>query len=115
MENKNIYVRKLVSAVFITMFLIFLMMKTLNFKIIFLPFILCAISEIGKSVFVIIEKNKWVNIFDKLFVIGFLLFWFGFLIFVDYIALNEEQWLLLIFSLIFWIAGIYLGKKRLIK
>lgn len=40
---------------------------------------------------------------------GFYLFWFGFLIFADYLIIkdwSESSWLMLAFTSIFWIAGI---------
>lgn len=115
MKNKSIYTRKLVSSVFITILLIYFMIKTTSPKIIFVPFLICAISMIGKSISLLMEKKKYVNVFDKSFTIGFLLFWFGFLIFADYIAIKDKQWQLVVFSLVFWIAGIYFIKKRLFK
>mgnify|MGYP003308201440 CR=1 FL=1 len=115
LKNKSIYTKKLVSSVFITILLIYFMIKTASPKIIFVPFLICAISMIGKSISLIMEKKKYVNIFDKTFSIGFLLFWFGFLIFADYIAIKDKQWQLVAFSLVFWIVGIYFAKKRLVK
>lgn len=115
MKNKSIYTRKLVSSVFITILLIYFMIKTPSPKIIFVPFLICAISMIGKSISLIMDKKKYVNIFDKSFTIGFLLFWFGFIIFADYIAIKDKQWQLVVFSLVFWIAGIYFVNKRFVK
>jgi len=115
MKNKSVYTRKLISSVFITILLIYFMIKTSSPKIIFVPFLICAISMIGKSISLIMEKKKYVNIFDKSFTIGFLLFWFGFLIYANYIAIKDKQWQLVAFSLVFWIVGIYFAKKRLVK
>ena len=115
MKNKSVYTRKLVSSVFSTIILIYFMIKTTSPKIIFVPFLICSISIIGKSIFLIIEKKKYANIFDKSFTIGFLLFWFGFLIYANYIAIKDKQWQLVAFSLVFWIVGIYFAKKRLVK
>ena len=98
MKNKSVYTRKLVSSVFITILLIYFMIKTTSPKIIFVPFLICAISMIGKSISLIMEKKQYVNIFDKSFTVGFLLFWFGFLIFADYIAIKDNQWQLVVFS-----------------
>ena len=115
MKNKSVYTRMLISSVFITILLIYFMIKTSSPKIIFVPFLICAISMIGKSISLIMEKKKYVNIFDKSFTIGFLLFWFGFLIYANYIAIKDKQWQLVAFSLVFWIVGIYFAKKRLVK
>ena len=56
-------------------------------------------------------KIKKVNtITNKLYIIGFFIFWFGFLIVFDYIAIKD--WpnggsSSLLFSIIFWIVGIF--------
>lgn len=68
----------------------------------------------------IINKNltKLNSITSHLFVIGFLLFWFGFLIFFDYLAIkqiNNGGVQLILFSLIFWAAGIYVAYKQFKK
>ena len=55
----------------------------------------------------ILEKN-----FSKLYIVGFLLFWFGFLIVVDYFAIKQGQMSILVFSLIFWGVGIYIAIKN---
>lgn len=51
----------------------------------------------------------------KLFLIGFFIFWFGFLITMDYILIrdwSQISWQMLAFSGIFWVAGIYMLRKR---
>lgn len=51
----------------------------------------------------------------KLYVAGFALFWFGFLIVFDYFAIkswNDGGTVLFFFSLIFWIAGIIFLKNN---
>ena len=56
-------------------------------------------------------KIKKVNtITNKLYIIGFFIFWFGFLIVFDYIAIKD--WpnggsSSFLFSIIFWIIGIH--------
>lgn len=47
--------------------------------------------------------NKADNIFSKIYVIGFSIFWFGFLMFVDYIFIRDGQFMFLAFSILFWI------------
>lgn len=89
------------------------MIKTTNLKIAFIPFIICSISMVLKNVGLIFEKESMIAFFDKLFKIGFFLFWFGFLAVADYICIRDKNYDLLIFSLLFWIAGIYFIKKKL--
>lgn len=115
MKNKSIYTRKLVSSVFATILLIYFIIKTPSPKIIFVPFLMCGVSMIGKSISLMIEKKKYATIFDKSFIIGFLLFWFGFIIMWCYTSFKQGNPLQTIFSIPFWIAGIYIIKKRLLK
>ena len=115
MKNKSIYLRKLVTSIIATILLIYFMIKTPSPKIIFVPFLICGISMIGKSISLIMDKKKYATIFDKSFIIGFLLFWFGFLIMWCYTSFKQGNPLQTIFSIPFWIAGIYIVKKKLLK
>lgn len=61
---------------------------------------------------------KYVDIANKAYVVAFLLFWFGFLIFIDVHAFKQwnsggEQ--MFFFSLLFWAFGIYAMIEKLIK
>lgn len=53
------------------------------------------------------------NLFHKIFTIIFFLFWFGFLIFAAYICIRDENYGMLLYSGLFWIAGIIFAKKKL--
>lgn len=64
------------------------------------------------------KTNKFFNKLDfiasNMYQIGFLLFWFGFLIFFDYQAIltwSEGGNQLVIFSLLFWAVGIFMVVK----
>lgn len=60
--------------------------------------------------------NKGTNFALKLYIIVFHCFWFGFLIFFDYSAIkdwNNGGSALFLFSLLFWIAGIFSLRKTL--
>ncbi len=50
---------------------------------------------------------------NKYFTIGFLLFWFGFLIAAAGICVRDKNYSMLLFTLPFWLAGITIAKKRL--
>ena len=53
------------------------------------------------------------NLFHKIFNIAFFIFWFGFLIFAAYICLRDENYGMLLYSGLFWIAGIVFARKKL--
>lgn len=115
MKNKTIFISKLILSLFITILLISFMIKTTSSKIIFLPFLICSFSMIGKNICLIMDKKKYSNLFDKLFIIGFLLFWFGFLIMWCYINLKNKDYLQMLFSLPFWIIGVYMMKQKMLN
>ena len=111
-------------------------------KIIGIPFFICGLAALFYGIILIIkgiytkknnndyvngklnkdkveksEKNfeKIENFVNHIYVFGFLLFWFGFLIVFDSIAI--KSWsdggnLMFFFSLIFWLAGIYILIKN---
>jgi hypothetical protein len=64
-------------------------------------------TVLDSSVF---DKNYILNLLDKtcskLFIVGFLLFWFVLLIVFDYTAITQGEPLIFIVSLPFWIVGI---------
>ena len=68
-----------------------------------------------------IENNsnklyKTSNISNYIYIIGFLIFWFGFLMIFDYYTIkfwNDNGSQLFFFSLIFWAAGIYIIYKNI--
>ena len=113
--KKSYSANKLASAIFITLLLLYFMVKTSSPKIIFVPFLICSITMAGKHLALLLGKNKFAVIFSKLFSVGFLLFLFGTLIVAAFICVRDKNYTVLLFSTPFWLAGIYLTKKRLIN
>lgn len=111
--NNNFNMKKLGSALFIMVLLFYFMMKTpsLNSKIIFVPFIICAITMVGKNIALLVGKKDLAITFSKLFTIGFLLFWFGFLSVAVFVCIRDKNYNTLVFTLSFWIAGILVVKR----
>lgn len=103
------------AITYITILLIYFMMKTTSPKIIFVPFLICSISMAGKNIALLLNKEKYAALFSKLFVAGFLLFWFGFLIVAFYISVRDKNYKMIVFSLPFWLIGIILIKNKLLK
>jgi len=105
-------------------------------RIVIIPFLICGLAVLIKGIVALVQglnlrkgmnddnvsaesvfdKHEKLNIadkiFSKLYIVGFLLFWFGFLIVFDYIAITQRQMSMLAFSLIFWIVGIYVAIKN---
>lgn len=61
----------------------------------------------------VFDKNDKLNLLDKisskLFIVGFLLFWFVLLIVFDYTSIKRGEPLIFIVSLPFWIVGIFVA------
>lgn len=114
MKN-SFFTNKLISSIFITILLLYFMIKTTSPKIIFVPFLICSVSMIGKNIALILNKKKLAVVFSKLFIGGFLLFWFGFLAVAGYICVRDKNYTMMIFSLPFWLVGIYFVKNRLLN
>ena len=87
----------------------------MNSKIIFIPFIICAIAIVGKNVAILCGKKNLAVSFSKLFTIGFLLFWFGFLGVAAFVCVRDKNYNTLVFTLPFWIAGIVVVKRRFFR
>ena len=131
------------STLGIAFFLIYAMVNAINIptRIAFSPFLLSTIaylikmtSWVGQATIDIIKKHnddekisivKIENILiiietlsEKAYIIGLLLFCFGFVIFADYIFLmniNHYGWGPFLSTLIFWIVGIWLCYIKLFK
>lgn len=105
------YSGKLIVSLFTTGLLVYIMLNTTSPKIVFVPFLICGISMVMKTVGQIFEKERMVFFFDKLFKGGFFLYGFGFLIIFDYLALKDKQYGLLVYSLLFWAVLFFVFKR----
>lgn len=111
--NKSINVIKLIRSILITLVLFILFFNISNEKLILIPFIICSIAIVLKDLFIVFNKEKYLKIFDKLYIFGFFVFWFGFLIYFDYLCYIDKNYQLLVFSIPFWLVGIFFIKKKL--
>ena len=84
-------------------------------RIVLIPFLIAAVATLGKLYSMYFKNINWTIFFHKLYIIGFLMFWFGFLIIATYISINNKQYDMIVFSIPLWIVGIYLGYKNFIK
>ena len=94
--------------------LAYVMMRTTSPKIILLPFLICALAMAGKSIAQIFDGEKLTMVFHKIFVAGFLLFWFGFLVVAGYIAIRDKQYSLLCLIVPFSLVGFWITKNKLV-
>lgn len=113
MMKKGFYLSRLLYSILFMLILTYLYVKTPNGKIVLIPFLVCGTAVILKNIFLLKEKDNHIMIFNKIYVVGFMLFWFGFLIYFSYISIINKEYSLLLFSVPFWIVGIFILRKNL--
>lgn len=117
MKNKNIFIFKLIGLIPTIIFLIYIFIKSQNMttRIIMIPFLICGFAMLGKNIFLIMNKEKYAKTFNNLYIISFLLYWFGFLIYWCYLNVINRNYFLLLLSIPFWAIGIGIIYKFLLK
>lgn len=112
MNLRNI--KQTITALITSIFLSYVLITTKDLltRIIVIPFLLFGISYFIKNVCIMLNKNKLAKIFSKINVIAFLIYLFGFTTFWCYTSLKNGAYLQTIFSIPFWIAGIFIIRKR---
>ncbi len=73
------------------------------------------ISLFIKNICLIFNKNKIAKIFSKINVISFFIYYFGFLIYWDYVAITNKDYILVAFSLLAWAGGIFALYRRYLR
>lgn len=113
MMKKGFYLSRLLYSILFMLILIYLYVKTPNGKIVLIPFLVCGTAVTLKNIFLLKEKDNYIMIFNKIYIVGFMLFWFGYLIYFSYISIINKEYSLLLFSIPFWIVGISILRKKL--
>ncbi len=112
MNNNFIKIINIIKAIIINIILgvIYVNLQNSIAKIFFTPFVLCAILMLFMSISV--KNSKLEALYSKIYKIIFLFYWFGFLLFFDYLGLKQNELSMVYFSLIFWLAGVYMIYKE---
>lgn len=112
MNLRNI--KQTIMALITLLFLSYILITTKDLftRIIVIPFLLFGISFFIKNVCILLNKNKLAKMFSKLNVIAFLIYLFGFTTFWCFISFKNGAYLQTIFSIPFWILGIFIIKRR---
>ena len=107
----------LVILIIISFFMINLFIGANNIiaRIFLLPFIVCVLASIGKNIFMIKDNYKYSNIFSNIYFISFFTFFFGILVIWCYLVIRDGNYAMLIFSIPFWIIGIFFVSKKIFK
>lgn len=101
-----------IAAIALSAFLINMFSKPTDMisKIMFTPFLLCGLSTSGLIIAKTFNSKKWASIFLKSYIIIFLLLWFGMLIFFIIGSIKQGDPELALFTIPFWIFGVFTFK-----
>ena len=118
MKNIDLrYIKKSISSAIISGILAHFLFRTndLLSKIVISLFLVFGVSFCARNILLIFKKNKLAEKVSKIYVIAFFIYWYGFLIYWDYVSILNKDYMSALFSLIMWLAGGYFAYKRLFK
>lgn len=118
MKNIDLrYIKKSISSAIISGMLAYFLFKTndLLSKIVISLFLLFGASFCVRNILLVFKKNKLAEKVSKIYVIAFFIYWYGFLIYWDYVSILNKDIMSVLFSLIMWLAGGYFIYKRFFK
>lgn len=105
-----------VSIMIVILLNIFLKLSDFTSIIIFLPFLGCGLCTFGLVISKVFKKYQLEKLFYKGYVIIFLIYWFGFLSFWTIGIIRQEgNYMYALFSIPFWIFGVFAFYKCIIK
>ena len=111
------FVKKTIMALIVSMFLSYILITTKDLltRIVVIPFLIFGISLFIKNICLIFKKNKIAKVFSKINVTSFFIYYFGFLIYWDYTAILNKDYILVVFSLLAWAGGIFVAYKKYLR
>ena len=112
--KRKTHVGNLLASLWAVGIVLYVMGKTTSSKIVLVPFLICALAMAGKSIAQLAGKEKIAAAVHKVFVAGFLLFWFGFLAVAGYLIVRDQNYSLLMLFIPFTLIGFFLVKKKLL-
>ena len=87
--------------------------KDLLTRIVVIPFLIFSISLFIKNICLMINKKKVAKKFEMIYVIAFFTYYFGFLIYWDYVSITNKDYMSLLFSLLAWGGGCFVLYRRI--
>lgn len=109
--------KQVITSSIVTILLLKVLFTSSNMisKIVVFPFLVFAIALAAKNILLMLNKKELAARVSKVYVIAFLVYCFGFLVYWDYASWLNGNSMAIIFSIPCWIAGIYMLYKRLLK
>ncbi len=109
-------IRNIIISLTTAIFLIWAFFKNnIIGKIIISPFIICSISILGESIFLLLNKDKISHIFSYIFRISLFIYIYGFLLYALYYSITTKEYSLIIIIIIFFLFTIPFFKSAFHK
>ena len=107
--------KKIIASIVVAGILIKVLLNTndLMTRIIVIPFLVFAVAMGITNTLVVMGKKTLAVKMSKVYVVAFLIYWFGFLIYWDYASFVDGNYMKILYSIPFWLGGIYFTYKRL--
>ena len=116
MKNRRFKQQTLTSFfVFCLLTYILFNTKDLITIIVVIPFLIFSSGLFLKNIFLTLDKKSIAKIMEIIYVISFFIYYFGFLIYWDYISMTNKDYMSVILSLFAWFGGIIVAYKRCFK
>ena len=114
MKLKWMFIIQLIPSIFINLILFwtFFHFSSVIECIIFLPFLICGISVLGKTISLFLEKEKIARFFENLFTISLLVYVVGFLIVWFAVSISNNNFFLSLFAIPFFIIVFLIIKRK---
>ena len=108
-------IRQLIITIVTMIILIWALIKNMGLsKLIISSFLICTMAKLGEIICLLIKKDYYIRLLQIIFLVSFLSFIFGFLIYAFFYSLkNQDYWLLLL--TIFFFFMVLRMVKRYIK
>ena len=110
-------IKKTITAITVSILLSYVLITTKDLltRIIVVPFLLFAISFFIRNICIMMNQKKVAKKFEMIYVIAFFTYYFGFLIYWDYVSITNKDYMSLLFSLLAWGGGIFVAYRRYLR
>ena len=109
--------KQLITSIFVAGMLLKVLFNTndLMTRVIVIPFLVFAVALGLKNILILMKKDILAIKVSKVYVVAFLIYLFGFLIYWDYVSFIDGNYMKILFSIPLWLGGFYFTYRRLLK
>jgi len=115
---KNLkFTKQTFTSIFVFGLLIYILFSSndLVSKIVVIPFTVFSLGLFLKNIFLMLDKKNLAKIMEIIYVIAFLIYYFGFLIYWDYVSIVNKDYMSVALSLSAWFGGLFVAYKRYLR